>query len=452
MTMSDPTEDVAILKAELEKAQAKLSEWKTKAKIGVDQLREQLVEISEQLSRTKAEREVLRARLAQAEGVGGSQSLPSTDMIEKLRAFHSNIIDVMLLTTAAQEDALAQALRSLHVSSGNQLQELQAAHEKFRRRAEQSVKLSSKQQETLAAENKELQRGLEGALQELEQRSRQAADDRASLEKQLDTALYAIDTLRSEQADRNRQEQQRAADESDRKWVSVDEAKAEIELVHQHFVEREEQLRQRHTEDIQRLHHSHEEAIRMLEDELSAVQMDGSSGYDASSAYRDKIEAFASDEAYASLLQERDALKLVVRDRDERILQLEKNSSKCTATSSNDECSNVASPTAAGSSVSIAATRQRVIELEQQISALSEQLWVANNVILENKAKRNSDKVGSGKSSEGQQSSYLKSIVVKLLCEKSDAVQANLVPVLATLLFLEPEDLRSIYTANPSWR
>jgi hypothetical protein len=456
-------DEVSALKLELEKSQEKLAEWKVKAKRGVDQLREQLMETSDQLTRVKGERDSFRMRLAQLEeistgtpipiGLANSTTLPS---IEQVYAACSASVDAMFTSFALRGDAFVHAVQTISheqsVGSASQqqsLQELQAAYDKYRRRAEQSIKLSSKQQETLVAENKDLQKELDNALQELNESHRHAAEVKESLEKQLDTALYAIDTLRSEQADRNRQDQQRAADESDRKWISVDEAKAEIELVHSHFVEREEELRQRHIEEIQRLHHSHDEAIRMLEDELSATQ-DGAPLLSSSSKPNDGCTTgqYASDEAYSSLLKERDALKATVRDRDARIQQLESHHDKNTNTVVQDRLSPTS--TSAFSPTSIASAKQRIVDLEQQVSALSEQLWAANNVILENKAKRSTDK--SGKSSEGQQSSYLKSIVVKLLCEKTDTVRSNLVPVLATLLFLEPEDLRSIYTANPTWR
>jgi hypothetical protein len=456
-------DEVSALRLELEKSQEKLAEWKVKAKKGVDQLREQLVETSDQLTRVKGERDSFRMRLAQLEDISTGTPIPigpansALPPIEQVYAACSASVDAMFTSFVLRGDAFVHAVRTLSheqsVGSASQqqsLQELQAAYDKYRRRAEQSIKLSSKQQETLAAENKDLQKELESALQQLNESHRHAAEVKESLEKQLDTALYAIDTLRSEQADRNRQDQQRAADESDRKWISVDEAKAEIELVHSHFVEREEELRQRHTEEIQRLHHSHDEAIRMLEDELSATQ-DGAPLQSSSSKPIDDCTngQYASDEAYASLLQERDALKATVRDRDARIQQLESHHDK---NNTNTVVQDRLSPTStsAFSPTSIASAKQRIVDLEQQVSTLSEQLWVANNVILENKAKRSTDK--SGKSSEGQQSSYLKSIVVKLLCEKTDTVRSNLVPVLATLLFLEPEDLRSIYTANPTWR
>ncbi|CUI15605.1 Hypothetical protein, putative [Bodo saltans] len=462
-----PVDEVSALKAEVEKSQEKLAEWKAKAKKGVDQLREQLLEASDQLSRVRSERDSLRAQIVQLgepssiATSSATMSSASCALLDQAHRVFSASAETLFHGVSLQQNAFVDAVRTLRQEQQNgssqqqqSQQDLQAAFDKYRRRAEQSIKLSSKQQETLAAENKDLQKELEHALQELNHHHQQAAEVRTSLEKQLDTALYAIDTLRSEQADRNRQDQQRVADENDRKWISVDEAKAEIELVHGHFVEREEELRQRHTEEIQRLHHAHEEAIAMLEEELATAREE--SPLLASSSRREVELAgsdglFASDEAYGSLLQERDLLKAKIQEREARIQQLEKNLDKNTAAANSttqDRCTTSLSP--ASSSFSPASAKQRISELELQVSTLSEQLWVANNVILENKAKRSTDK--TGKSTEGQQSSYLKSIVVKLLCEKSDAVRSNLVPVLATLLVLDPEDLRSIYTANPAWR
>lgn len=434
------TDEAVALREELLKAQQKLAEWKEKAKRGVDQLREQLVELSDQHSKTKSERDALRAQAHVA--------ALSSECMQRIPMFQPAFVETLFEATIARSSVFTESsIRVCTAPAGQQqsYQELQSAHEKYRRRAEQSIKLSSKQQEAMSAENKELQKQLDDTLKEMEQRDQKTAEMRESLEKQLDTALYAIDTLRSDLADRNLQAQQRAADSNDRQWVSVDEAKAEIESMHQQFVDREEELRRHHVEEIERLHHTHEEAISLLEDELNEALTRSTHNNNVSSPHLSTIrndgEFFATDEAYASLLIERDALKTALAERESKIVHLERRSVPRASSCDGETTTLVASPSHSST--------DRIATLEQQVKSLSEQLWVANNAILETKAKRASEK--GGKSGEGQQMSYLKSIVVKLLCEKGDDVRSNLVPVLATLLFLDAEDLRAIYTANPTW-
>jgi hypothetical protein len=50
-----------------------------------------------------------------------------------------------------------------------------------------------------------------------------------------------------------------------------------------------------------------------------------------------------------------------------------------------------------------------------------------------------------------QQNAYMKAILVKLLCSQNTEVKSSLMPVLATLFKMNSEELRAVYTANPSW-
>ena len=115
-----------------------------------------------------------------------------------------------------------------------------------------------------------------------------------------------------------------------------------------------------------------------------------------------------------------------------------------------------------------------VEELQRQLAVKAEQLWEANQELLQLRAlsargggfgtRGSASGLGGpgagGRGGAGggaaladpQQQAYLRSVLVKLFCAQHDAVRGSLLPVVATMLQLTTDDLRQIYHANPEWR
>jgi hypothetical protein len=108
-------------------------------------------------------------------------------------------------------------------------------------------------------------------------------------------------------------------------------------------------------------------------------------------------------------------------------------------------------------------------ELRRQLLMKSEQLWDANQQIVQLRAtlrthanqKSSSSPIGGRKGlgfaaasndEQGQQQAqYTRAVLLNFFTAKSEEVRGGLVPVMATLLQLTTEELKAIYKANPDW-
>jgi hypothetical protein len=113
-------------------------------------------------------------------------------------------------------------------------------------------------------------------------------------------------------------------------------------------------------------------------------------------------------------------------------------------------------------------------EVKRQLIAKSEQLWEANQQVLQlrtllksqaaqkSAAARSGSLTSSGTAlgvvnpnasdeEKAQQSRYTRAVLINFFAAKNDDVRAGLVPVLATLLQLSTDELRAIYKSNPDW-
>lgn len=433
-------EDIDALRCELAKANEKLNEWKAKTKVGVDRLREQVSNLTHELETSKATCNQLRQQLASGCAVRDDLQFPTAATNAAFDALHGLLWDVL----TAHEEVVVAAVTGVARRSNEEKVTL----EKYKRRAEQSLKLSSNQQDTLASEVKELRAALDQMVEEIKARDRSIEQRNlavAALEKQLDAAMFTVEGLRAEAADR--QLALNCDGVSRSQMVPMQEVQAEIERIHKDFGEREELLHHQHREECERLVRTHEADMCALEDEMrNALQTELLRLQQQHDEEKKRsLSSAEDDEAYVSLMNEKNELVAKLRERDAIVQALEKKLAVATPAVTH---SNAASGgPASGSGV---AAPSRLRELEQQVAALSEQLWAANNALLETKSQKRSD--GGGRHGGSQQvSAYLRSIMVKLLCERSDDVRANLIPVLTTLLQLEADDLRLIYTANPGW-
>ena len=114
-----------------------------------------------------------------------------------------------------------------------------------------------------------------------------------------------------------------------------------------------------------------------------------------------------------------------------------------------------------------ASKNMNVEDLHRMLIAKSEQLWQANQEVLQLRAiaaasqqqQNQSSLRGASGSSGGRssgidaaQSAYLRAILVKIFCEEDERLKGALMPVLATVVQWSTEELRAIYHANPEWR
>ncbi|RNF09403.1 hypothetical protein TraAM80_02201 [Trypanosoma rangeli] len=94
----------------------------------------------------------------------------------------------------------------------------------------------------------------------------------------------------------------------------------------------------------------------------------------------------------------------------------------------------------------------RIAELEGGTMRLSEELCETKKQLIAAKHQANPKETTRLQVLEGQQLSYLRCAVVKLLCAKEGgSVGRGLFPVLSTLLQFSQDDLHQIYSAHSDW-
>lgn len=448
---SEQVETVETLRAELLRAQEKFADWKAKTKVGVDRLRDQVVQLTEELANCKHQKR--------------SDAAACSALDDVLALWFHNSSSTLIDHAMVSCDATVAASEATFKGG---IAAVQANFDKYRKRAEQSIKLSASQQESLVEETRELRSALDRAIEELRAKDN-AIEQRnlavSSLEKQLDAAYFSVESLRAEAQERQLQalsmmdgcDIATGSPSTSGPLVPLSEVEVELERVRIEFGEREAVMHQVHREEMERMLQSHELETQQLIDDLNerhrsevarlTVQLEQSC---TASGRRPQDD----DEAYRSLMEERDQLGAAVREKEALIATLKRELAALPSVSASHPGGQSAGSKGSGSAD---AATKRVHELERQVASLTDQLWAANNAMLESKALKremassNRHSVASSRDAAPQVSTYLKSIIVKLLCEKNDEVKANLVPVLTTLLQLDTDELRAIFSSNPGW-
>ena len=421
-------ERIRALEEELQQQAKKFDEWKAKAKASVEKHREQIVSLSAELE--EARRDSTRSKALVSGCAAWAHGVSSTAF--DAAASHA---DACWIARGQAADTDAALLRG-------QLAESAAQFDKYKKRAEQTLRLSSKDHQGMLEESSKVKEALEQALVQLGE-AREAVNQRniaiAVLEKQLDDMNVVVDSLHAQLE----QFQGRGSGVDGAKGAhSISES--EVEKVRQEFGEREAIIFEQHRDEILRLTTAHElemTAVRQEEEEKLAAALSARS--------RDTRSSAASrDNAYDALLTEHDKIKLSAASLAEENRLLREQVAKLQPRGD--------SGAAPLSNATPAQLQSRVHELERHVAHLSDQLWTANHNALEAKSAASAkDAPQSGPQArvkpDAQQQSYFRSVLVKMLCARTDDVRSSLMPVLTTIAQLEANDLRVIYSANPGW-
>jgi hypothetical protein len=412
---------IASLEEEALQNARKFEEWKTKAKTSVDKHREQIISLTSELAQCRTVISTLEALRARGFSWAIQYLQSSLDM-----SLAQGEIYCMAKTQMA--DADTAALR-------NQLAENSIQFEKYKKRAEQTLRLSSKDHQGIAEESSKLKEALEQALGQLGE-SREAVNQRniaiSVLEKQLDDVNSVVDSLHGQL-----ERVQQSACRDGVKVLTEDD----LEKVRQEFGEREAIIFEQHRDELLRLSSAHEaEMEQARQEEAERLATAVAQARNGSSLHH------LRDEAYDALLAENDAAR----------------ASLTTLTAENallrDQLAKLQQRGDGGSvplsNATPAQLQKRIHELEKHVAHLSDQLWTVNHTALEAKAAKDdpsSMQQQPRARPDAQQQSYFRSVLVKLLCARTDDVKSSLMPVLTTIAQLDSNDLRQIYGANPGW-
>lgn len=544
-TTTAPT--VAQLQDELQRTHRKMEDWKEKTKEGVQRLREQVVQLTRDLDTSRAqnrqlqvENETMAEALRCAADAGGatetatsppphsssSSGQPSEDAKSPAVSYHLLVrwlVQSMELLEGRYNESVSLALHAaLHEGFQHGTLATQQQHERFKKRAEQTMAMTSKQRDALHTECHDLHRAQDALLHELQLKERTVEQQRVSLEaveKQLDIAQLNMDRVRAELLDKQAalEDARRLLEgvgvllpvgqggnssgggltdgaasgammmpsgssssngittndvpptataaavtnasngvTSSSRYVLLSEVELEMDRLREEFQSAQQLASEHHRTEMTRLIDAHENEIGILQEECRALRHDHSAPTSRGNHHHNHHHSTeAEDEAYANLLVEVTRLERDSREKSKRIEALQQELKKKESSSSSSVgAATVGGPTThratAGGSGVDDDSKGRVQDLEKQVAQLTQQLWSANNAMIEARASQR-ERDGVNRSGPSQQSSYLKSIVVKMLCEQHDEVRGSLVPVLTSLLKLEAEDLRLLYAANPTW-
>ena len=355
--------------------------------------------------------------------------------------------------TASLEVAKEETIRTLQAH----LNDVTVAHEKYRKKVDLTVKLATKDQDSLKGDVAELQEALSRKGGELSE-TKQAVHQRDLAIEALEGRVEELSTLVEQYEDR---------------YQHTDNYEAQIAALRREMdsMEREFQLRSESVTELQ----SNEKIslIERYEAELAALahdhEMELARVLNDCSRYeggqRRGLKSNGDDAAYMDLVAENEKLKVSLRAQEDTInanaLVIRDLKAKLarfdipTPTARDGRASRHMDTSNADPQI----LRRHVYDLEEQLLSISDQLWKANQQVHDLKAELSSKKSttegGSHKDSDsnanGAQQTYMKAILLKLLCSQNTEVKSGLMPVLATLFKLSSEELRAVYCANPSW-
>lgn len=448
----DPTEttlaEVTRLRTELAQCQEKFALWKEKAKGGVDSLRAQIIDLTQRLDRSE-EKRVNELRTSSA--LQSSTSASADVVTAHSFAVACLLTDALHAQSAASTKGAASAtsplpqpspdgvIRKLERTIQDQSDRLKETHHALRRstnEVQQRIEALQRQDEVVAA----LRRRVEAL---------EAAN--IALEEQLMNVP-------------NVEEWRAAQDELDH----------QLERSRLEYEHRESVLVLQHSNEIQSLNAAHEQDFREIQrdaDERVAQTVQTALASQAQALATATAQAVqqqqqqqqkrgSDDEVYMNLLRDYKALEAssssAVKERDAMLQQrktlLRELHDLFRATGTG--AMGVAGPPQSSGDVSADTLTaedaiQQIGEQRVRCVALQEELARCRREIVQLKRSRPSVPVdGLG----AQQTQYVRSVVVQLLCSLHDATVAKrLLPVLSMLLKFSDDDLKAVTRAMPQW-
>ncbi|EKF33662.1 hypothetical protein MOQ_002468 [Trypanosoma cruzi marinkellei] len=455
--------EVGRLQEELRKAEERMRLWKERTQIAVNELRDRIVkltsernELQEALTELKNHQEQKRQQDADGGSKyaadGASSSSPSSSLVYVPDA---TILRGIMQWTIATLDAffpilLQKSEFALGLAACTS-QEL----DKCKRRTAQTLRLQAKNMEALQSEISGLQQQLNEALAEVRERNH-AIDSR-------DQALSVLQNrLEDLEAANLRLESSRAllSNKPNAEQINMFEERLEEELenVRREFVSRENVIFDQHRDEIERLLAKHEEEVAELRAELEEKILAAETAMDATAAA--KVDANLADRssegAYMDLKRDFEALQdeLKATQGENETLMAELREVRGKLAHFNGNCTTNENSLVASQKepFTLPEALVRIAELESGMMRLSEELCETKKRLIAVKHQANAKDVSRSHVLEGQQLSYLKCIVVKLLgARECGNVGRNLLPVLSTLLKFNSEDLQELYAAHPDW-
>eukprot|EP00758_Cryptobia_borreli_P003888 Tbor_TRINITY_DN4042_c0_g1::TRINITY_DN4042_c0_g1_i1::g.11705::m.11705 len=486
-------ENSANLKKQLDELNERFNSWKDSAKRGVEKLQKQVIVLSEEndvlLSKNNELVEInsrcrqeLESALASQQGLQwkGTPQCSQNDTnffksVESMQDFFSSTISEFSAASIKKSDFIITLMSNIIESSDKKVQESaellvisNANLEKYRRKVDMTLKLASKDQNGIKEEY-EKQKVL------LEENEKELSDVRNAV-KQRDIAINVLEG-KLEESIETLQEYQKNYNQFIAREKHAEALENDMKAMESEFLLREESLQSSQQAEIYLIKERYEDEIKSLkldhEQRLIKAIMESRNSNGSHSVSNQIV----SDGAYNDLLEESEKLKKTLEEKKISESKLLKELHTCQQKLSRlevpvkmrldpkDESSHTDT-----SDVDPQILRRMVYNLEKKTSELSEQLWKANHKLLDYREKEESlsspdrnkynsisgpsYKVGSCSDSENVDKSrelYLRAILVKMLCAKTDDVKSSLLPVIASIVSLSDNDLVSIYSAHPSW-
>ncbi|KEG15443.1 hypothetical protein DQ04_00071110 [Trypanosoma grayi] len=451
--------EVGRLQDELSKAHERLRLWKDKTQSGVDQLRNRIVELSRELDESRSTNAQLEEKLR------GITEAPSTSVAPLA------VPGVLICAMTEWANSSMNMIAATSIGKLEGALDLAAAVsqelDKYKRRTAQTLRLQTRNLEALQLEISGLRQELNAALDEVRERN-------CAVESRDQAIAVLQNRVEDLEAANARLESSRVmmSSKPNAEQINVLEARVEeeVESLRHEFISREAAIFDQHRDELERLITAHEQEVAELRAELeerplAAAPMVETDGQPAGGV---------SDAAYAELVSDFEALQdelRVTRTENQRLLRELHDLRErpphgdSTATggsgginmdnnnnNNNHRGSGTANTTLRRGPQTWPEALVHIAELESGMKRLSDELCEAKKRLIESKHQANTKEGGCSQALEGQQLSYLKFVVVKLLCGNDDAqVAMNLFPVLSTLLHFDPTDLQDIYAANPGW-
>ncbi|KAG5493385.1 hypothetical protein GH5_02131 [Leishmania sp. Ghana 2012 LV757] len=465
------TLEVVRLRQELHQCQDKFASWKEKAKMGVDQMRAQIIDLTRKLDESTKQCALLAASPCSVETLPAAYVAQSQEfmyahafvaaclLVDTALLSHSGKVPGQCMSTEAtcpakspaslnatteslqktikdQSDRLKEAHHALKRSKNELLQRTEALHQQDERLAELKCRIAE-----LEASNTSLKQQLMGVP--------------------------------------NTEELKQAQDELDQHL-----ARARLE-----YERRESQLVLQHSAEVQALKASHEREIQEMQREqqdavAQAIRDSLSSSVQTlrhNGVFPTEVDGVAADgtrksrtndDAYMGLLRDYKAMETqcaaVVKERDAMagqqqtfLLELQDllhgthgsipasdaDGSSTTRTAATDGISATVGWDSLRDAANLKDAARQIQEQRLRFVQLQDELMRTRRELMRLR------RLKGGPSEEGlgaQQLQYLRSVVVQLLCSLSDArVVRHLLPVLSALLKFTDDDLKAITTTIP---
>nr|CCC89944.1 unnamed protein product [Trypanosoma congolense IL3000] len=450
-------EEIARLREELNKAKQRMQQWKEKTQAGVSEMRNRIVELTNQLEECRAANKLLSQQVSNAT-VSVVTPFAACDLEKSADSFSS-------FATFRVEQWLDDALTALcdtQLGKYNLLIEIANATsqelEKHKRRTAQTLRLQRKTTDALENEIANLREQVSVLQGDLAERSCAVKSRDQALEvlqgrlEEMEAAKVSYEAAQTALVSKLNAEQ-----------INVFEERLEEdrESMRREFAAREALIFDKHREEMEQLasryEHDMAELRREIEEKpLGVVEIENGLALWPSNTARHPEDC--DDVAYGELMSDLEALQeeLRVSREENRKLTQEISALRTGPLSSGSLTalnSGSGTPESRVHPQKLTEAISRITELEEDVARLSEELYIARKRAVA--SVHQSSTVKNPKPSlvfEGQLAAYLRCTIVRLLCSAGEpAVAKNVFPVLNALLQFEKEDIEEVYRKNPDW-